>query len=139
VNENPRKKLPPRDLEKRSPLNHPRALKPTLVVGSLFASGALVLALSASASNRAPNEQAENAAKEQPRTSASSAEPIAIAAEAEEPEHIVAPEAPCHSGTGSAKGKVAPVPTTVAIRPGRRPMHVAGIMAASPDKGGLAL
>jgi hypothetical protein len=129
VNANLRKKLPPRDLEKRSHTVEPLALKPALVSSTLFVSGALVLALSSSVACSHPVASPEP--YEQKGVAITTVAVAPVAAESEEPEHIVAPEAPCHSASSSAKNKPAPVPTTVAIRPGR-PMHMAGGIRAMP-------
>jgi hypothetical protein len=116
-----KKKVAPRSFAKRTDAREdaPRALASTAVTVGMFASGALLLALSSGCTQA-------NATPESVPALATSAE-----ASDEVPIRIVASDpAPSTSGTSRAT----PVPTTVVIRPGH-PMRTAGVMVPIRDRG----
>lgn len=106
--------------ERRDESTSPRALLANFGP-KLFAPGALMLALAACSNAQVSPPEATPVARETPETS-----PHPTARVAEVPVRIVAPEAPaCSAKTPGTN--VAPLPTTVVIRPGANPPRMAGI------------
>jgi hypothetical protein len=117
-----RKKRAPLSFEKRAAGAPAMPLSPT-IVGSVFAVGALALALGACRSEHATVKQTVVAAAVPSGESVPSGDSI------EPPVHVKAMPAP-PVGQSVANGTpphAATVPTTVVIRPGSRPVCLAGL------------